>query len=120
MPSAEPPRALPPVEIVPLSGVYDYTARYTAGQTEFHCPARLPTGVAVAVADAAVLAHTMLGLRDLSRVDLVVDGSGVVQLLEVNTAPGMTETSLLPMAVEAAGLSFGALLRVLLEQAAAR
>jgi len=114
------PRALPPVEIVPLSGIYDYTARYTAGQTEFYCPARLPDEVTAAVSEAAVLAHTALGLRDLSRVDLIVDAAGVVQLLEVNTAPGMTETSLLPMAVDAAGLSFGALLRELLEQAAAR
>lgn len=114
------PRALPAVEVVPLSGVYDYTARYTAGQTEFFAPARLSDAVAASVSDAAVAVHAALGLRDLSRVDLVVDGDGVVQLLEVNTAPGMTETSLLPMAVEAAGLSFGELLRELLEQAAAR
>jgi D-alanine-D-alanine ligase len=114
------PRALPAVEIVPLSGVYDYTARYTAGQTEFFAPARLDDPVATAVAEAAVSAHVALGLRDLSRVDLIVDEAGVPQLLEVNTSPGMTETSLLPMAVEAAGLSFGELLRELLEQAAAR
>ena len=114
------PRALPAVEIVPLSGVYDYSARYTAGQTEFFAPARLSEAVAAAVSEAAVAAHLALGLRDLSRVDLIVDGDGTVQLLEVNTAPGMTETSLLPMAVEAAGLSFGELLRDLLRQAAAR
>ena len=114
------PRALPAVEVVPLSGVYDYTARYTAGHTEYHCPARLSTEAADAVAQAAVTAHTALGLRDLSRVDLVVEDDGTVQLLEVNTAPGMTETSLLPMAVEAAGLSFGTVLRELLEQAATR
>ncbi len=114
------PRALPAVEIVPLSGVYDYTARYTAGQTEFFSPARLPDTVASAVSEAAIAAHTALGLRDLSRVDLVVDADDAVQLLEVNTAPGMTETSLLPMAVEAAGLSFGELLRELLARAAAR
>ena len=105
---------------MPLSGVYDYTARYTAGQTEFYAPARLPDAIAASVVEAALLAHTALGLRDLSRVDLVVDAAGVVQLLEVNTAPGMTETSLLPMAVEAAGLSLGALLRQLLVQAADR
>ena len=64
--------------------------------------------------------RTALGLRDLSRVDAVVDVEGRVQLLEVNTSPGMTETSLLPMAVEAGGLSFGQVLRTLLEQAAAR
>mgnify|MGYP000648566463 CR=1 FL=1 len=114
------PRALPAVEIVPVSGVYDYTARYTAGQTDFFCPARLSDSVSSAVAEAAVAAHTTLGLRDLSRVDLVVDADGVPQLLEVNTAPGMTETSLLPMAVDAAGLSFGGLLHELLQQAAAR
>ena len=114
------PRALPAVEVVPLSGVYDYTARYTAGHTEYYAPARLEPAAAQAVSDAAVTVHTTLGLRDLSRVDLVVDTDGVVQLLEVNTAPGMTETSLLPMAVEAAGLSFGGLLRELLEQAARR
>jgi D-alanine-D-alanine ligase len=114
------PRALPAVEIVPLSGVYDYTARYTAGQTEFYAPARLADSVAAAVAEVAVAAHLALGLRDLSRVDLIVDAEGAAHLLEVNTSPGMTETSLLPMAVEAAGLSFGELLRELLRQAAAR
>ena len=114
------PRALPAVEIVPVSGVYDYTARYTAGHTEVFCPARLSPSVEAAVAEAAVAAHTTLGLRDLSRVDLIVDGDGVPQLLEVNTAPGMTETSLLPMAVEAAGLGFGELLRDLLSVAATR
>jgi D-alanine-D-alanine ligase len=114
------PEALPAVEVVPLSGVYDYTARYTAGHTEFFAPARLSEQVAADVAEAAVAAHTALGLRDVSRVDAIVDVDGRVQLLEVNTSPGMTETSLLPMAVEAAELSFGRVLRTLLEQAAAR
>ena len=114
------PRALPAVEVEPLSGVYDYTARYTAGQTEFFTPARLAPEVADAVAAAAVAAHTALGLRDLSRVDAIVDADGTVHVLEVNTAPGMTETSLLPMAVECAGLALGPLLRELLERAAAR
>jgi D-alanine-D-alanine ligase len=114
------PRALPAVEIRPLSGVYDYSARYTAGQTEFFVPARLPDAAVAEVARVAVTAHEALGLRDLSRVDLVVDDGGEVHLLEVNVSPGMTETSLLPMAVEAAGLSFGSVLQALLEQAAAR
>jgi D-alanine-D-alanine ligase len=114
------PAALPAVEVVPLSGVYDYTARYTAGHTEFFAPARLDEQTAAAVSAAAVAAHTALGLRDLSRVDAVVDAEGRVQLLEVNTSPGMTETSLLPMAVEAGGLSFGRVLHRLLEQAAGR
>ena len=114
------PTALPAVEVRPLSGVYDYAARYTAGQTEYFAPARLSDPVLAEVARLAVEAHTALGLRDLSRVDAIVDADGAAHLLEVNVAPGMTETSLLPMAVEAADRSFGALLRDLLEQAAAR
>jgi D-alanine-D-alanine ligase len=114
------PWALPAIGIAPLSGVYDYTARYTAGQTRFFAPAPLDDAVATAVAEAAVAAHTALGLRDLSRVDAIVDEDGAVQVLEVNTSPGMTETSLLPMAVEAAGLSFGRLLTTVLERAAER
>jgi D-alanine-D-alanine ligase len=114
------PRALPAVEIVPVSGVYDYAARYTAGQTEYFTPARLSSSVAAEVSRAAVAAHTALGLRDLSRVDLVIDAEGVAHLLEVNVAPGMTETSLLPMAVEADGLELGAVLGELLERAATR
>ncbi len=113
------PYALPAVEVRSLSGVYDYTARYTAGHTEFFVPARLTDAEAAAAAEAAVTAHRALGLRDLSRVDMIVSG-GVPRLLELNVAPGMTETSLLPMAVEAAGLSFGDVLRTLLERAAAR
>ena len=114
------PRALPAVEVRPLSGVYDYAARYTAGQTEYFAPARLTEPVAAAVADAAVRVHTVLGLRDLSRIDLVVDADGVPNLLEANTSPGMTETSLVPMAVHAAGLQVGELLQDLLQRAAAR
>jgi D-alanine-D-alanine ligase len=114
------PQALPAVEIVPHSGVYDYSARYTAGLTTFHAPARLSPDVAEAVARTAVSAHNALGLRDLSRVDLIVDTSGSVHVLEVNVAPGMTETSLLPMAVEAADLNFGVVLTRLVEAAVRR
>lgn len=114
------PVALPPVEIVADSGVYDYAARYTAGRTEFFAPARLSPEAARACADMAVTAHTVLGLRDLSRTDIIVDSAGRPHFLEVNVAPGMTETSLFPMAVECAGQDFGTLCRRLLEVAAAR
>ncbi len=114
------PRALPAVEIRPLSGVYDYTARYTAGATEFFAPARLSAETADAVAAAAVAAHVALGLRDLSRVDAIVTPDGQVWVLEVNVSPGMTETSLLPMAIEAAGLHLGEVLSDLLHRAASR
>lgn len=114
------PRALPAVEVRPLSGVYDYAARYTAGETEYFAPARLSLEVEQAVAVASVAVHEALGLRDLSRIDLIVAEDGGPHFLEANTAPGMTETSLLPMAVQAAGMSVGELLRELLAQAVAR
>jgi D-alanine-D-alanine ligase len=114
------PRALPAVEIRPDSGFYDYEARYTAGATQFIVPARLDPAVAAACASAAVCAHQALGLRDLSRSDLVVDAAGIPWFLEVNVAPGMTETSLVPLAAEAAGIELGVLCRDLLATAASR
>ncbi|WP_026412398.1 D-alanine--D-alanine ligase family protein [Actinomadura oligospora] len=110
------PRALPAVEIVTPNGRYDYTARYDAGDTEFVTPARLSPGAAEAATHAALTAHRALGLRDLSRTDLIVDAAGGVHFLEVNVAPGMTETSLLPRAVTAAGLSLGPLCESLLRR----
>lgn len=114
------PQALPAVEIVPRDGVYDYAARYTAGLTTWHAPARLSSAVATEVASAALAAHGALGLRDLSRVDLIVDESGGPWVLGVNVSPGMTETSLLPLAVQAAGWDFGKMLATLVTRAAAR
>jgi D-alanine-D-alanine ligase len=101
------PRALPAVAIDPDGGVYDYTARYTAGSTEFITPAPLSPELAEEVARVAVLAHEVLGLRDLSRSDLIVDDEGRVWFLEVNVAPGLTETSTVPLAISAAGLDLG-------------
>jgi D-alanine-D-alanine ligase len=114
------PTPLPAVEIVPQDGVYDYAARYTAGCTTWHTPARLDSAVAVRVAEIAVSAYTALRLRDLSRIDLIVDVHRDVHVLGANVAPGMTETSLLPMAVAAAGLDLGKVLAGLVERAVAR
>ncbi|MFE9744268.1 D-alanine--D-alanine ligase [Saccharothrix saharensis] len=114
------PYALPPVEIVPENGVYDYTARYTAGLTDFHAPARLDDKAAQAVGELAVAAHRLLGLRDVSRTDAIVAPDGTVHFLEVNVSPGLTETSLLPMAVEAAGESLGEIYAGLVERAVNR
>lgn len=114
------PRVLPAVEIVPDGGFYDYTTRYTAGMTEFFVPARLTDASAAAAADTALAAHSALRLRDLSRTDLIVDAQGRAQFLEVNVAPGMTETSLLPMAARAGGFDLGPLYRDLAARAAAR
>ena len=114
------PRALPVVSIEADGGVYDYTARYTAGSTEFFVPAKLSDELAAECARVAVAAHETLGLRDLSRSDLMIDGDGTVWFLEVNVAPGLTETSTVPLAVSAAGLDLGELMADLVRTAVER
>jgi D-alanine-D-alanine ligase len=114
------PRALPAVAIRPDGGVYDYTARYTAGSTEFEVPAPLPPEVGAECARAAVAAHEALGLRDLSRSDLIVDADGTVWFLEVNVAPGFTETSTVPLSIQAEGLDLGDVVASLVRAAVAR
>lgn len=99
------PEVLPPVEMVAKSGVFDYTAAYTAGATDYYCPARLGDEVAGEVVRLARACHELLSCRDVSRTDMVVDAQERPFVLEVNTSPGMTETSLLPMAAQAAGVS---------------
>jgi D-alanine-D-alanine ligase len=118
--TGEGPRALPAVSIHPDDGVYDYTARYTAGSTEFVVPAQLEEAVAEECARVAVRSHEALGLRDLSRSDLMIDEDGSVWFLEVNVAPGMTETSTVPLSLQAAGLDLGELVSTLVATAAAR
>jgi D-alanine-D-alanine ligase len=110
-------RALPPVEISPKDGRYDFAARYTAGATEFHAPARLPADVIAACEATALAAGAAIGVRHLWRADLIVDSDGRPWLLEIDTCPGMTETSLAPLAAEAAGIGFGQLCATLVELA---
>jgi D-alanine-D-alanine ligase len=112
--------ALPPVEIVPKGGVYDYAARYTAGATDYFAPARVSAEVASACASAALRAAEGLHLRDVTRVDLMVDPQGRPWVLEVNVCPGMTETSLLPMAAQAAGRGLAELCDGILQAALLR
>jgi D-alanine-D-alanine ligase len=108
---------LPPVEIAPRDGGYDFAARYTAGATTFHAPARMPDDVLAAAADAAVRAWDAVGARHVSRADFVVDDDGTPWLLELDTCPGLTETSLLPIGAEAAGVDFTALCTTLVDLA---
>jgi D-alanine-D-alanine ligase len=110
--------ALPAVEIVPESGVFDYTARYTPGMTEYHAPARVSHEVAARAASVALAVHQALGLADLSRTDAIVTPDGDVHFLEVNVSPGLTETSMFPMALEAAGHTLGEVLAGLLARRA--
>ena len=114
---ADGPRALPAVEIRPTSGIYDYESRYTAGATRFVTPAELPSETLLAAGDLAVAAHQALGLRHLSRIDMVVTADGTPVFLEGNVAPGMTETSLAPLAFEAAGMELGEVFSSLVELA---
>src|SRR5215471_7769352 len=101
-------RALPPTEIVAkLADFYDFRSRYASGGADHFCPARLAPNVIARVQEVALAAHQALGCRDLSRVDFVVgdgDDAGNVTLLEVNTLPGMTPTSLYPEAAGIAGI----------------
>jgi D-alanine-D-alanine ligase len=99
------PEALPPVEVVPESGFFDFDARYTPGKTEYFVPARLSESAAAEAAKLALEAHRLLRCKDLSRVDMIVRDDRPC-VLELNISPGMTETSLLPLAAVAAGMSF--------------
>jgi D-alanine-D-alanine ligase len=115
-----PPEALPLVEIVPKEGVYDFAARYTAGATEYFAPARLGEDVVAACAQAAAGSTAALGLRDVTRVDMIVDPNGHPWVLEVNVSPGMTDTSLLPMGAQAQGMSLADLCDRIVRSAIAR
>jgi len=101
------PVALPAVEIEPVGGVYSYEARYTAGETRFYTPARVPEESLDRAARHALEAHLALGLSHLSRIDFIIDGAGTPWFLEANVMPGLTETSVYPMALEAAGYDAG-------------
>jgi D-alanine-D-alanine ligase len=108
--------ALPIVEAVPMEeDFYDFAARYTIGRTTFVCPAELPGGMTRRVQDLALAVHRTLGCRGFSRVDLMLGTEGEPQVLEVNTIPGMTETSLLPQAADAAGIPFDELVARMLQ-----
>lgn len=110
--------ALPPVEVAPKSGVYDFLSKYTAGATEYFCPARLPAEtlrLCMQQAEAAVAAS---GCSGAPRIDMIVGNGGEAAILEINTIPGMTETSLLPKSAAAAGISFDELCCRILSTAA--
>jgi len=111
--------ALPLVEVIPGDKYefFDYEAKYQPGATEEICPADFNAEITARAQEYALTAHRALHLRGYSRTDMIVDGNGTLYVLETNTIPGMTPTSLLPQAAAAAGLSFSALLDRLLELA---
>ncbi len=117
-------RAMGVVEIRPKSGVYDYTSKYTKGLTEYFAPAPLDPATTQMVQAAAETAFAACGCRDYARVDFILAVNNSVNnrlyLLEINTLPGMKETSLLPMSARCAGLDFTALVRELVLPAVQR
>ncbi len=113
-------RALPIVEAVPNEkDFYDFEARYEIGRTQFVCPADLPAEVAARTHELAIATYDALGCKGFARVDLMLHEDGELYVLEANTVPGLTETSLLPQAAEAAGISFDGLIERLLNIALA-
>lgn len=112
--------ALPVVEVRPKEGTYDYRNKYTPGNTEYFCPAPFDHAITQAIQTAALGAFRSIGGRDYARVDVMVRANGEPVVLEVNTLPGMTETSLLPKAAAEAGLSYEALCQRMVELALKR
>ena len=113
-------RALPVVEIRPKQGAYNYANKYTVGATEYFCPAPFDAATTGRIQATALSAFKAVGGRDYARVDIMVRANGELVVLEVNTLPGMTETSLLPKAAAAAGLGYAELCQRMVELALKR
>ncbi len=109
--------ALPVVEATPEGDVYDFEARYTIGASTFRCPADIPEATAIEAQRLAVAVFELLQLEGCARIDLLLDEAGDLWVLEANAVPGFTDTSLLPQAAEAAGISFAQLCERMLELA---
>ena len=108
---------LPIVEIAPEGGFYDYHHKYTKGMTNYYCPADLPAEITTKMKAAALTVHNCCDARGYSRVDFRLADDGSFYCLEINTLPGMTETSLVPKAAQAAGMSFPDLCKIILDAA---
>jgi D-alanine-D-alanine ligase len=112
-------QALPVVEAIPVGDSYDFEARYEIGKTRFVCPADLPDEVAARAQELAVATWRVLGCRGFARVDLMLEGDELT-VLEANAIPGLTPTSLLPLAADAAGIGFDDFVARMLDLAVAR
>lgn len=111
---------LPAVEIVAPDGFYDFSAKYEKGRTQYLCPAPLPAALTRQIRQLAIRTYQALGCSGAARVDFRITPKGKPFVLEINTVPGMTETSLLPMAAGKAGLSYDALTERILQSALQR
>jgi D-alanine-D-alanine ligase len=116
----EAPLVLPAVEIVAPGGFYDFSAKYEKGKTQYLCPAPLPATITKQIEALALRTYEVLGCAGAARVDFRITPRGRAYVLEINTVPGMTETSLLPMAAAQAGIGYEELTERILESALAR
>ncbi len=112
-------QAMPPVEVAPKSGVYDFASKYTAGATDYYCPARLSESQSEQCKSIAEKAVAAIGCAGAPRVDLIVPDVGAPVVLEINTLPGMTATSLLPKAAAEVGIGFAELCQMITASALA-
>lgn len=110
-------KALPIIEIIPKSFFFDFIAKYEKGLTEYIVPAKISRDIYYVCQDTALNAHKTLGARSFSRIDIILNDKGIPYVLEVNTIPGLTETSLLPKAALAAGINFSGLCNKILDSA---
>lgn len=110
-------RALPSIEIIPKTGFYDYKNKYQAGATQEVCPAEISPEVEARLAEAVLVVHNTLGLKDYSRADFMVDKDENIYFIEINTLPGMTPTSLMPQEAAAVGVDYESLCQRLVELA---
>lgn len=111
------PETLPIIEIKPKSGFFDFDSKYKNDLTEYIIPADLEKGIAENIMEISMNCHKILGCSGISRVDFILDSAGTPYVLEINTMPGMTSTSLVPMAASAVGISFDLLVEIILDSA---
>ena len=109
-------KTYPIVEIIPLNNFYDYESKYTKGMTDYSCPADLGNELTQKIQNIALKIHILLGCRHYSRVDFILDKELTPWFLEINTLPGMTETSLIPKSVKAAGMNFKILIQTIIDE----
>ena len=112
-------RALPVLELVPKNEFYDYEAKYVKGMTDLVCPARISAEATAAAQELALLAHVELDCHGISRCDMHLDAAGTLWFHEVNSCPGMTETSDVPHEAFAAGMTYDELVLEILQSALA-
>ena len=106
---------MPIVEILPKNKIYDYDCKYTLGMSEYNCPADIKKGLSEKIKTDSVKIFKLLGCKGYGRIDFIIDKNENYYFLEINTLPGMTSTSLLPIAAKAQGLSFSELVKKIID-----